>query len=409
MKEHLVIAGAGHAAGQLVITLRQKGYPGRITLIGEEDRYPYQRPPLSKKFLSGDIDADRLLVKPVRFYDEAGVSVLRGLRVEGIDRERRTLQTSDGQTHHWDKLVIATGTRPRTLDVDGVGLPGVHYLRSIDDVEAIRTGLEDSGTVGIIGAGYIGLEVAAVVATLGRSVIVLETLDRVMHRTASPAVSAFFEAEHRRHGIDLRLSRRAVRFIGTSHVEAIETDDGERSALDLVVIGIGVVPNTELAAAAGLEVADGIVVDERCRTADPDIYAIGDCTFHPNPILGRRLRLESVPNALEQARTAAANLCGEEARYAQVPWFWSDQYDLKLQVAGLYDDRDDVVVRGNPAARSFSRLYLRDTRLRAVEAVNCPKDFMQARLLIESRQPLDPALAADEAIDVRDAVRAAPG
>jgi len=391
---NIVIVGGGHAAGQLAVSLRQRNHPGRITLIGDERWYPYQRPPLSKKFLLGELAVERLYVKPPSFYEHPTFVVRLGERVDEIDRDARRIRTAGGEIVDYDSLVLATGASPRRLGVDGSTLPGIHYLRSIDDVNAIRPRLVPGCRLAVIGAGYIGLEVAAVARTLGATVTVVEKLERVLSRVVSPAVSAFYESEHRAHGVVFRLGTDVVGFEGSDHVTAVRTSAGRIEA-DTVIVGIGVTPNTGLATDAGLAVDNGIVVDAHCRTGDDSVYAIGDCTSHPNPLLGRNLRLESVHNALEQAKTAAANICGEPLEYAQVPWFWSDQYDLKLQIAGISDGYDQAILRGDPASRSFSCLYLQRGRLLAVDAINNARDFMQAKALIAARACIDPVLLAD--------------
>jgi len=400
-EQHIVVVGAGHAAGQLVVSLRQHKHEGRITLIGDERWPPYQRPPLSKKFLLGELATERLFVKPLSFYDVPGVALRTGERVASIDRASKTVTTAAGESIGYDRLVIATGATPRRLDLPGAGLPGVHYLRNIDDVDTIRPALVPGCKLAVVGAGYIGLEVAAVARMLGAEVTVLEKLDRVLSRVVSPAVSSFYEAEHRTRGIEFRLGVDVKGFDGSERVTAVHTTAGAIAA-DLVVIGIGVIPATDLAAAAGLRTEDGILVDVHCRTDDEAVYAIGDCTNHPNPLFGRRLRLESVHNAVEQARTAAANLCGEPLEYVQVPWFWSDQYDLKLQIAGISAGYDQSILRGNPASGSFSCLYLRDGRLLAIDAINSARDFMQAKPLIAAGAMMAPAQLADPALALKD-------
>jgi len=305
------------------------------------------------------------------------------------------LRTADGETLAYDKLVFATGARPRLLNLPGVDLDGIHYLRTIEDVTGIRNQLTKEARLVIVGAGYIGLEVAAVASQLGADVTVIEMEDRVMSRVVSPQISEFYQKEHSSHGVTLMLSTGISGFSGDGKVTAVDLTDGDQVAADLVVIGIGVVPNTELASDAGLNVDNGIVVDDHCQTSDPNIFAVGDCTQHPNGILGYRVRLESVHNALEQAKTAASNICGDDSRYADVPWFWSDQYDLKLQIAGLSQGYDQTIVRGDPDSRSFSCLYLRDGQLIAVDAVNSPKDFMQSKALIAAHVVIDPDLLAN--------------
>ena len=398
----LVIVGAGHGAGQVVASLLQKKFAGRVTIVGEEKWYPYQRPPLSKKFLSGALPAERLYFKPESFYDVPSVDVVLDTRVTAIDRDAGTINTSSGSVYAYDQLVLATGSRPRLLTVPGSELAGIHYLRGIDDVTGIRAEMAAGKRMAIVGAGYIGLEVAAVAATAGLDVTVIEMAARVMSRVVSPELSDYYQDVHRRNGVTLRLSTGVVGFTGDERVAAVQLDDGGTVDADIVVIGIGIVPNVELAADCGLKVSDGIVVDDHCRTSDPRIYAIGDCTWHPNSILGTDLRLESVHNALEQAKTAAANICGDEATYAQVPWFWSDQYDLKLQIAGLSQGYDQVVMRGDPASDAFACLYLRDGALIAIDAVNNPKDFVQSKALIAAHAVVDPAVLADTSIELKN-------
>ncbi len=402
MGKTVAIVGAGHAAGQVVATLKQKNFDGKILLIGEEAWLPYQRPPLSKKFLAGELPAERLHFKPESFYDDPSIEIRLNTRIEAVDRGGKTLRTLSGETLLFDKLVFATGTRPRLLDLPGVDLAGIHYLRTIADVNGIKDELKNSAKLAIVGAGYIGLEVAAVASQLGADVTVIEMEERVMSRVVSPKISAFYQKEHTDHGVILRLSTGISGFSGNGRVTAIDLADGDQVETDLVVIGIGVVPNSELASDAGLDVDNGIVVDDRCRTSDPDIFAVGDCTHHPNDILGRRVRLESVHNALEQAKTAASNICGEELCYAQVPWFWSDQYDIKLQIAGLSQGYDDTILRGDPDSRSFSCLYLRDGALIAVDAVNSPKDFMQSKALIAAHAVIDPELLGNAEVELKN-------
>jgi len=398
----VVIVGAGHAAGQIVASLMQKQFEGQITVLGEEPWYPYQRPPLSKKFLAGEMPAERLYYKPESFYDAANVDVQLNTKVTAINRAARSVQTATGQSFDYDHLIIATGSRPRELTLPGSRLAGIHYLRGIDDVERIRADMAEKSRMLIVGAGYIGLEVAAVAAQLGQDVTVVEMEDRVMSRVVSPELSRFYQDVHTANGVKLRLSTGIKGFTGDSRVTGVILENDDELAADTVVIGIGIVPNTELAADAGLDVADGIVVDDHCRTSDPQIYAVGDCTWHPNQILGIELRLESVHNALEQAKTAAGNICGGDLSYAQVPWFWSDQYELKLQIVGLSQGYDQVVIRGEMAKRSFACLYLRNGELIAVDAVNSPKDFVQSKPLIAAHAKIDPDLLADTNIALKD-------
>jgi 3-phenylpropionate/trans-cinnamate dioxygenase ferredoxin reductase subunit len=400
--ERIVIAGAGHAAGQLVASLKQQKFDGHIVLVGNEAHLPYQRPPLSKKFLSGDLAAERLYVKPPEFYDDPQIELRLDTMITKIDRDRKILETENGDDITYDKLILAMGSRVRRLSIEGADLDGVHYLRNIADVEDIRAELTSKKNAVIVGAGYIGLEVAAVIRQLGLEVTVVEMADRVMSRVVSPEISDFYQIEHTNHGVKLRLSTGITAFRGDGRIEAVETEDGELIPADFIVVGVGILPNTELAIDAGLNVDDGIVVDDRCQTSDPSIYAVGDCTRHPNTIYDRNLRLESVHNALEQAKTAVSNICGNEKHYSQVPWFWSDQYDLKLQIAGLSTDYDDVIIRGNPAERSFACLYLKDSMLIATDAVNSPREFVQSKALIASHAELDRSQLADTSIQLKE-------
>ncbi len=402
MVERVVVAGAGHAAGQTVASLKQKNFDGEIVLVGDEPWLPYQRPPLSKKYLAGELPVERLLFKPERFYDEPNFDLRLSTRVTSIDRSRRRIATEAGHVDY-DRLILATGSRVRRLMIDGADLEGVHYLRNIADVDRIRTDLASARKIVIIGAGYIGLEVAAVARQLGLEVHVVEMAGRVMSRVVSPPVSTFFEREHAGRGVKLSLSTGIAGFTGRDgRVAGVKTSRDEVIAADLIVVGIGIQPNTELAAEAGLEIDNGIVVDDRCRTGDPRIYAVGDCSAHPSRIYGGRIRLESVHNAVEQAKTAAAGVCGEDVVYDQVPWFWSDQYDIKLQIAGLSDGYDRFVIRGDKRSRSFSCLYLAEGRLLAVDAVNAPRDFMQSKSLIAAGATPDPDRLADPGTALSD-------
>jgi 3-phenylpropionate/trans-cinnamate dioxygenase ferredoxin reductase subunit len=309
----------------------------------------------------------------------------------------------DGSSLEYGRLLLATGGRARPATVPGAALRGVHYLRTIADVDAIRPGLAPGKRAVIVGAGYIGLECAASLSKLGLAVTVLEMADRVMNRVVAPEMSAFYTAEHRAHGVDIRLDERVAAFEGADVVGGVRCADGSLYPADLVIVGIGIVPNVELAAAAGIACDDGIAVDEHCRTSDPRVFAIGDCASQPSPRYGRRIRLESVDNAFEQARTAAANLCGREVAHDKVPWFWSDQYELKLQIVGLSQGYDRVILRGDPATRAFSCCYLRGDELIALDAVNHVKDFMSARKLVAERARFDLARLADPDVTLKDA------
>ena len=395
MSDTVVIAGAGHAAGQVVASFRQKQFNGKLVLLGDEPYLPYQRPPLSKKYLSGDLADERLLFKPASFYADEQLQVMLNTRVTDLSLAEKTVQTSDGQSVAYDKLILALGSRARTIPLPGTDLKGVHYLRGIDDVNRLREDLAPGRRMVIVGAGYIGLEVAAVCRSAGLDVTVVEMADRVMSRVVSPQISAFFQDQHEQHGVRFLLSAELAALHGTNNVASVELANGESIPADVVLLAAGIVPNVEIAQDAGLTIDNGIAVDDSCRSSDPNVYAIGDCCSHPNSIYGRRLRLESVHNALEQAKTAVNNICGVEDHYSQVPWFWSDQYDIKLQIAGLSQDYDDVVLRGNQADKRFSCFYLREQKLIAVDAVNSPKEFMRSKALIAGQSAVDQAVLAD--------------
>jgi len=328
-----------------------------------------------------------------------------GTRVESLDLHARRLQTADGETLEWERLLLTLGSRVRMLDLPGATLEGVHYLRSIDDVRGIQPQFRAGARLVVVGGGYIGLEVAAIARQVGLEVDVVEMADRLMARVVCPEVSAHYRDLHEAAGVRLHLGTGVQGFGGDRRVDKVVTSAGDLSA-DLVIVGVGILPETALAAAAGLDCDDGICVDEYAVTSHPDVLAAGDCTRHPNALLGRRLRLESVHNALEQARTAAATLCGERRAYVQVPWFWSDQYDTKLQIAGLSEGYERVIVRGDPASGGFTVCYLHDEdRLLAVDAVNAPRDFMQAKKLLADRPRVDVARLADPQVPLPDACR----
>ena len=394
----IIIVGGGHAAGQAAASLRQEGFEGQITVIGDEPHIPYQRPPLSKQYLAGEQGLDRVYLRPDKFYADKGVAVQSGVRVEAIDCAAHTVTTSEGQALAYDGLLLATGSLVRRLNLPGGELDGIHYLRTIADADAIKADMAPGKTAVVVGGGYIGLEVAAVCVAAGLEVHVLEMEQRVLQRVTTPAMSAFYRGLHEGRGVQIHTSAQVTGFLGDSRVTAVQC--GERSfPADLAVVGIGILPAAALAEAAGLDCDDGILVDERCRTSDPNIYAAGDCTNHPNPLLGRRLRLESVPNAMEQARVAAANLCGKKRDYAAVPWFWSDQYELKLQMVGFSADGEEEVLRGDMTANRFAVFYLKDGAVVAADAVNSPKEFMLCRRLIG--QKVNAAALANPETDLK--------
>ena len=328
----ILILGGGQAGAQAVDSLRREGFGGRLVLIGDEPHLPYQRPPLSKQYLAGELAGDRLPFRHQAFYDQHRVELRLGLRATRIDAAARRLSLSDGETLAYDRLMLCTGARSRLLTCPGAELSGVHYLRGIADVEAMRPGLKAGSRVVIIGGGYIGLETAATARKLGCTVTVLEMADRVMNRVVASSVSEYFAHEHRTHGVKLICNTRVIRLEGAGRVERVVCADGSSFEVDLLVVGVGAVPNSELAAEAGLACENGITVDEYCRSSDAAIYAAGDCTHHPSPRFEMRVRLESVDNAFEQAKAAALNLLGRPTVHDRVPWFWSDQFDNKLLI-----------------------------------------------------------------------------
>ena len=397
--DKIVIIGAGQAAAQAVATLRAEAYTGALTVIGDEPFPPYQRPPLSKAYLSGDFTRERLFLRPDSFYVESQCTMVLDKRATKIDRGAKHVQLADGSSIPYDRLLIATGARVRTLPLRGAGLSGVHYLRGIADVDALRAPLVSGARLAVVGGGYIGLEVAAVAVKRGVDVTVIEAADRVMSRAVTPGVSAFYEDYHRNAGVKFMLNATAQAFEGTSAVKAVVTNHGNVPA-DVVLVGVGIVPNQEIAAEAGLACDNGIVVDEFAVASDPDICAAGDCTNHP-AFAGGRCRLESVQNAIDQAKHAALAMVGRPSAYHEVPWFWSDQYDLKLQIAGLARPGDAVVLRGDPASKKFSAFHLRDGVIAAVEAINSAPEYIAGRRLIAARARVAPERLADPSVPAR--------
>jgi 3-phenylpropionate/trans-cinnamate dioxygenase ferredoxin reductase subunit len=402
--EHIVIVGAGHGGGSVAAFLRQYGWKGRITLIGDEPVPPYHRPPLSKAWLTGAADAASLALRPANFYTAQAIALRLSTRVAAIDRGARRVMLEDGESLDYDRLVLALGSRPRKLDLPGSGLAGILELRSAADADLLEGAIGPGRVLAIVGAGYIGLEVAASARSLGAGVVVIEREARVLARIASPPLSAFFETHHRRHGVGLELGAMVAGFEGIGgRVGLVRLADGRAIASDAVLVGVGGVANTELAEAAGLDCRNGISVDQASRTSDPAIYAIGDCSDRPLPLYHRQARLESVPNALEQAKQAAADLCERAPPAPEVPWFWSDQYDLKLQIAGLPFDVAETVQRGDPATARFALFHLTDEGVvQAVEAVNSGAEFLGGRSLIGKRRPVDRGRLADSTISMKE-------
>jgi 3-phenylpropionate/trans-cinnamate dioxygenase ferredoxin reductase component len=407
MYERIVIVGGGQAAVQAVDTLRRRGFTGQLTLVGDEPWPPYQRPPLSKKYLGGSLERERLLIRPAAFFADHAVTTHFGHRVTDIARRERHVRVDDGLVLPYDALLLATGSRPRRLLAPGSELAGVHYVRTIADADRIRAECAAGGRLVVIGGGYIGLEVAATARERGMEVTVLEMAARVMSRVTSPGVSSFYEAEHARHGVRIRCNESVRALHGdasTRRVRAVLTEGGGEYPADLVIVGVGVAPADELAKATGLECENGVVTDVHCRTADEAIYAAGDCASHLNRQYGRHLRLESVDNAFEQGTTVALNLLGTTTMHDKVPWFWSDQFDLKLIIVGVGQGYDSAVVRGSPATRSFSVCYLRGGELVALDSINAPKDQMAARKLIPMHVRPNIDKLADPGVPLKDTV-----
>lgn len=397
----VVIIGAGQAGCEIATALRQRSPGCRIILLGDEAHLPYHRPPLSKGFLTGKVAAESLAIKPREVYEKLNVECHFGTAVTGVAPGSRTVLLAGGGVFEYDKLAFATGGRVRQLSLPGAGLPGVHCVRSLDDSLRLRPCLQPGRRMVIIGGGFIGLEIAAICATLGLKVTVIESTSRVLARVCAPQISSFYERYHRGRGVDIRTGCAVAGFEGRSSVEYAVLENGERLATDLVVVGIGLIPNSELAAAAGLATDGGILVDSYARTSDPDIVAAGDCANSEHGFLGRRLRIESVQNAVEQARVAAASIIGQPSVHSTVPWFWSDQYDLKLQMIGVSHGHDQLILRGDPARDSFSAFYLRQETLLAVDTINRPADFVVGKRLVSERARPDPAKLADEAVALK--------
>lgn len=392
MSQTYAIIGAGHGAGQAAASLRQLGFEGRVVLVGEELYLPYQRPPLSKKFLAGELDKERTYFKPAGFYEERQVELKLSTRAESIDAAEKTVVLSNGESLTYEKLLLCLGSQVRRIPVPGAELPGVFYLRTIDDVLGIQQKVRSGNKVVIVGGGYIGLEVASVGIDQGLNVYVLEMESRILQRVTTADMSHYYHELHTGRGVNIHTDTAVTGFSGSGKVEKVLCGDAGEFDADLVIVGIGIIPNVELAQDAGLECDNGIVVDDHCRTSDPDIYAAGDCTNHPNPLLQRRLRLESVPNAMEQARVCATNMLGGDKTYASIPWFWSDQYELKLQMVGFSSDGDEHVVRGSVEDNKFAVFYLNNGTVVAADAVNSPKEFMICKKLIGKK--VDPMLLA---------------
>ncbi|GHB00637.1 putative ferredoxin reductase [Algimonas arctica] len=404
-ENHTLIIGASHAGAQAAVSLRQAGYDGHITLLGEETVPPYHRPPLSKDYLSGERDEADILLRPEESYAAAQIDLRLGVRAGAIDRTAKTVQTTQGEHIAYTHLVLATGARVRHLRIPGAELPHVLYLRDTKDVDAIRDRIEPGQRAVIIGGGYIGLETAASLRKRGMEVTLLEAQPRILQRVTSAQMSDFYRRVHTEEGVEIIEDCMAAEITRAYDGLNVYTSCGRVFAAHLVVIGIGVIPNIDLAEFSGLAIGDGIEVNGFCQTSDSDIYAIGDVSHHYNPLYERHVRLESVPNATEQAKVVAAHIMGKPKPYNALPWFWSDQFDLKLQIAGLSDGYDNVVVRGDPeGSRNFAAYYFKGDRLLAVDAVNAPRDFMTARMVLSKGRTLDKTKLTGSDADLKAAI-----
>lgn len=378
-----VIIGASHAGCHIAEAVRKNGWEGRILVIGEESYLPYNRPPLSKDFLAGKKEINNILIKPEKVYEKLDIEFMLDAQVERIDRDQQQVVLANGDAISYDKLGIATGARVRKLPIPGAELAGVCYLRDAKDVLGIKQFVGEGKRAVILGAGYIGLETAAALRKLGMEVTVLEMMPRILQRVTSPVISQFYDRVHTEEGVNIVTDVAVTEIVGGEAVQAVNCKDGSEYPADLVIIGAGVLPNVEMAEACGLKVENGIVVDEYAVTSDPNIVAAGDCVWHENPIYGRWLRLESVQNAHDQAKIAGASICGVQNAYSELPWFWSEQYDLRLQIAGLSQGFDDVVIRGSTEeGRSFAAFYFEGDKLLAVDAVNMPMAFMMGKQML---------------------------
>jgi 3-phenylpropionate/trans-cinnamate dioxygenase ferredoxin reductase subunit len=403
LNAHVVIIGAGHAGGTLAALLRQYGHTGPITLVGDEPIPPYQRPPLSKAWLKGEADADSLALKPLEFYTEANIDFRPNVKAVKLERAARKVKLSDGSELTYDYLVLATGARAIALPIPGADLAGVMFLRTAADAETLKTTVGPGKRLAVVGGGYIGLEVAASGRALGAEVVVLERETRLLARVATEVLSEFFRNMHETHGVAFELGASVVGFEGENgHVTGVKLADGRVLACDAAVVGVGAHPNDELASESGLETARGVVVDLEARSSDPHVFAIGDVSHRPMPIYDRMFRMESVPNALEQAKQAACAIVGRPAPTGEVPWQWSDQYDLKLQIAGYAFDVDEIVVRGEPSSGKFAVFHLKGDQVQSVEAINAPPEFMMGRQLIGNRKAVDKTKLADPSVSMKE-------
>lgn len=399
--KHCIVVGASHAGTTLALQVRKEGWEGRITLISEEAELPYHRPPLSKEFLAGAKELNDIRLRPEKVFEANAIELLLGTKVVDLNSANKTILLADGSEMGYDKLALCTGGSAISLPA-GVTMQGVHTIRSVADILVMKQSLPATKTAVIIGAGYIGLEAAAVLAKQGLGVTVIEMESRVLARVTSAKMSEYMESLHRQHGVKILTSTKVLSLEGEGSVEAVVCEGGLRLPADMVIVGIGVRPNIQLAEKAGLAIDNGILVNDKGQTSNADVYAAGDCTNHPSALYERNLRLESVQNANDQSRVVASNICGLDKVYNTVPWFWSDQYDIKLQMVGLSDGFDKVVVRGdttNEAGAGFALFYFKDNRLIAADCIARPKEFMASKQLVMRRAEIDPELLIDESIE----------
>lgn len=403
MRFDIVIVGAGHGGAQAAIALRQAKFEGTIAIVGDEPELPYERPPLSKEYFSGEKTFERILIRPATFWAERNIEMLLNRRVVSVDPVAHRLATEDGATIGYGQLIWAAGGSPRRIGCAGNDLIGVHTVRTRTDADRMRAELNGVEQAVVIGGGYIGLEAAAVLAKFGKKVVLLEALDRVLARVAGEPLSRFYEAEHRAHGVDVRLNAAVDCIEGERRVSGVRMQDGTVIPAQMVIVGIGIVPAVEPLIAAGARAGNGVAVDHQCRTSLPDIFAIGDCALHANRFADDMpIRLESVQNANDQATLVAKTIMGQDLTYDAVPWFWSNQYDLKLQTVGLSTGHDQAILRGDPANRSFSVIYLKEGRVIALDCVNATKDYVQGRKLVVELMSADPAALADASVPLKE-------
>lgn len=403
LQYEVLIVGGGHGGAQAAIALRQAKFEGSIAIVGDEPEFPYERPPLSKDYFAGEKAFERIMIRPQAFWAERQIDMLLGKRVESVDAAAHSVTTADGEVIGYGKLIWATGGSPRWLQCDGANLEGVHVVRNRSDVDAMLDGLDDVSEIAIVGGGYIGLEAAAVLSKMGKKVTVLEAMERVLARVAGEPLSRFYEAEHRAHGVDMRLGVQITAIEGDGQVSGVRLGDGEVIPAQMVIVGIGIIPAVVPLLHAGASGGGGVDVDEYCRTSLPDIFAIGDCAAHANSFAGGAvMRVESVQNANDMANAVAKSITGDLTVYHAVPWFWSNQYDLRLQTVGLSTDYDATVVRGDPATRSFSVIYLKQGKVIALDCVNATKDYVQGKALVVQGLAFPPEALADTGTTLKD-------